>query len=416
VTSQREMIQEIYRSAVAAVDPRAAVRQALESRIDGNELCGVDLASNPLHVLAIGKASETMALGAVDALGAHVRGGIAVGKGPGGEQLLGIRYIQGSHPVPDNRSLDAGEAVLEYARQLPEDATVLCLISGGGSALVEALMPDITLDDLQAVTKALLEGGAPIEELNAVRSRLSRIKGGGLLQLLGGNRVVNLIVSDVLGDNFQVIASGPTVAPHTETPAEEILSDYGLDVSLSPVASEEWRSPMCTQIIANLPLAIEAAAERAGELGLRPVVLTSQLEGEASEVGRVLARILKGWKDQRSPLSKGDCVIAGGETTVTVRGSGVGGRNTECALAMAIELSSVEHLTVGCLATDGDDGETASAGAIVDGATISADGLRRAREALEENDSYGYLSETGATWAPGATGTNVNDLLIAIIE
>jgi hydroxypyruvate reductase len=227
---------------------------------------------------------------------------------------------------------------------------------------------------------------------------------------------VNLIVSDVLGDNLQAIASGPTVAPVQSAPAEEIVARYGLSVALPPAADPPCHPPAATRIVANLPTALAAAADAATGMGLRPVLLSDRLEGEAREVGRTLAAILAGSSLRHSPLRSGDCVLAGGETTVTVRGDGAGGRNTEAALVAAIELRGTAGVTVGFLATDGDDGVTGAAGAVVDGATIPPEQVARARRALANNASYDFLSASGATYAPGPTGTNVNDLVIAIIE
>lgn len=417
MNSARKQIESIFEAAVAAVDPRTSVRKAIQ---DGARADGCDLhrsgQESSVYLIALGKAAPAMAAGAMDAFGDRIAGGIVVSKEPAREQFPRFRYLEGSHPVPDERSLEAGEAVLRFARKLPESAGVLCLISGGGSALVEALREPFALDDLQAATTHLLRAGAPIEELNAVRSRMSRIKGGGLLAALGDRPVINLIVSDVLGDNVQTIASGSTVLPESATPAEEVAQRYELDITLPNAAEFPVRQSPETRIVANLPNAIEAAAGEAERLGLRPVVLTDRLEGEAREAGRLVATILKNAGHARSPLLSGDCVLLGGETTVTVRGDGAGGRNSEAALAAAIELQGSSGITVGFLATDGDDGVTNAAGGIVDGATISPEDVNRARRALENNDSHGYLSGIGAVWSPGATGTNVNDLVIAIIE
>ncbi len=240
---------------------------------------------NGIYIIAIGKAAALMAAGAAEALGDRVAGGIVVTKHPVRTRLPEFIYLTGAHPIPDARSLEAGQAVLTFAEDLPADGRVICLISGGGSALVESLRPGFELDDLQEITATLLRAGAPIEELNAVRSRLSNIKGGGLLRALGDRALVNLIVSDVLGDNLQAIASGPTVIPVQSSSAEEIVERYSLEIRLPEVSKSIVRPPVETIIVANLPMAIEAAAEEAQDLGLRPQLLTSQLEGEAREAG-----------------------------------------------------------------------------------------------------------------------------------
>ena len=387
--------------------------------MDGGQIFDVrltDRGERPVRLIAIGKAAAQMALGAMDALGDQVAGGIVVTKEPASERVPDLTYFEGSHPVPDERSLAAGAAVIRFVADLSEGSVVLCLISGGGSSLVEALRPGTSLDMLKTVTTKLLRAGAPIEDLNAVRSRLSAIKSGGLLRALGRRPVVNLIVSDVLSDDLQAIASGPTIIPDLSRSAGEVADTYGLAIDLPLPLPAPERTPQHTEVVANLGAAIGAAANRASELDLRPMLLTDRLEGEAREVGRTLARILRSNTHSLSYLEPGDCVLAGGETTVTVRGEGIGGRNTECALAAAIELSGTTGVTVGFLATDGDDGVTGAAGAIVDGATISEGQMADARQALADNDSFGFLSGRGATWSPGATGTNVNDLMIAIIE
>lgn len=420
MTPAREQIQRIYRAAIAAVDPRTRVSSTLSAATEERALLldssRIEIGDAGIFLIALGKAGEAMAEGAVDALGDLIRRGIVVTKTEAHAPIQRFDYFVGSHPVPDERSLEAGEAVLDFAERIPDGALVLCLISGGASALVEALKPGIGLSDLQEITSILLRGGAPIHDLNAVRSRVSRIKGGGLLAVLQHARVVNLIVSDVLGDDLHAIASGPTVEPDTSATAEDVLKQYGATLRLPDRDRPPERGPLATEIVGNLGRALDAAAEEAASIGLRPVVLADRLTGEARELGVTIAAILASTRHDLSPLSPGSCLLAGGETTVTVRGDGKGGRNTEAALAAAMELCGSSRLTAGFLATDGDDGLSDAAGAIVDGATISPDETGTARRALEENDSVGFLTGTDALWRPGATGTNVNDLVIGIVE
>lgn len=420
MSAHREQIERIYREAVTAVDPRARVRETLHLDDSGETLAvaGVPIAldGHGVRLIAIGKAGAAMASGALDALGELVRGGVVVTKEPADVGHEAIEVMQGAHPVPDERSLAAGRAVLDFAAQVPENGVVLCLISGGGSALVESLREGVSLEELQSVTKRLLEAGASIGELNAVRSRMSRIKGGGLLAALRHARVVNLIISDVLGDDLQTIASGPSVPRAEDLPAEDVLARYGIDTRLPGGVDGGGGEPLVTEIVANLDSAIDAAAVAAQRLGLRPAVVTNRLEGEARMGGRLIASMLANHARPFSAFPPGTCLLGGGEMTVTVRGDGEGGRNTEAALAAAIALSGTSGLTAAFLATDGDDGTTGAAGAIVDGATIQQSELRRAAEALARNDSFGFLSGTGAVWSPGPTGTNVNDLVIGIVE
>ncbi|CAN5475462.1 glycerate kinase [soil metagenome] len=420
MTVARSQIEQIYRAAVAAVDPYESVRAFLKPSEDGQHLvvddAEIEVGPAGVYVIAIGKAGDSMVRGAVAALGDVIRRGIVVTKSSATDRVDRFEYFLGSHPVPDERSLCAGDAVLTFAGDVPEDALVLCLISGGGSALVESLQPGIDLTDLQETTLNLLRGGAPIQDLNAVRSRLSRIKGGGLLAALNHARVVNLIVSDVLGDDLHAIASGPTVRPDDSISAEDVLARYRVQLILPEAEVAATRSPVATRVVANLAKAMEAAVNESRTLGLRPVFLTDHLTGEAREVAKTIAAILTGSLHTLSPFQSGSCLLAGGETTVTVRGDGDGGRNTELALAAALELRGTTGLTVGFLATDGDDGLTSAAGGIVDGATITSENAGKARRALDANDSAGFLSGIGAVWAPGTTGTNVNDLVIGIVE
>jgi hydroxypyruvate reductase len=420
MTSARATIQDIYRAAVAAVDPEALVRGAFSSR-QGRARINSNGESFPIpetgaYVIAIGKAGPAMASGAAAALGDALRGGIVVAKQAAEVRHAAVEVLEGAHPVPDERSLEAGRRVLEFARKIPAGALAICLISGGGSALVESLPSGVTLDQLRDITSKLLGGGASIHELNAVRSRLSLIKGGGLLGELRQVDIVNLIVSDVLGDDLTVIASGPTVQPQESLSAEDVLEAYGLRVRLPAEVRRPARNPIHTAILANVGTAVEAAARAAEGQGYEPVVLTRRLDGEARVTGRVFAAIATDAGSPRSPLRPGCCVLAGGETTVTLRGDGIGGRNTEAALAAALALQGKSGVTLGFLATDGDDGVSGAAGAIVDDATIPIELRRDARRALERNDSYGFLAGVGAAWSPGATGTNVNDLAIGIIE
>jgi glycerate 2-kinase len=306
--------------------------------------------------------------------------------------------------------------VLDFARRVPDGALTLCLISGGGSALVEALRKSVTLEELQRVTDQLLRAGASIQELNAVRSRLSAFKAGGLLAALSQATVVNLIVSDVLGDDLSAIASGPTSVPNHAIDAEDVLQRYNVRCKLPAPQPHHALSQPRTLVVANVSLAIDSAASAAAAVGYRPIVLTRSLDGEAREVGRALASIVADTAAGRTSFKRPVALIAGGETVVTVRGDGKGGRNSECALAAALRLEGVEHVAIGCLATDGDDANTGSAGAIVGGATINAGNRVAAQQALANNDSWTFLRGAGATLDTGPTGTNVNDLVIALVS
>jgi hydroxypyruvate reductase len=297
---------------------------------------------------------------------------------------------------------------------IPDGALALCLISGGGSALVEALQDGVGLEDLQSATRNLLASGASIHELNSVRSRLSLIKGGGLLFSLRHARVVNLIISDVIGDDLHTIASGPTV-PAQAADADAVVRTYAVDVRLPRPRRSGADSYVRSFIIANNSAAVDAAADASRSFGYEPIVLTRTLAGEARHAGSLVGAIVADSAAGVTSFGRRSCFIAGGETTVTVRGDGIGGRNTEAALAAAIRLTGVAGVALGFLATDGDDAATGAAGAIVDGDTVDALSRSSAEIALDRNDSFTFLRERGAAVLTGPTGTNVNDLAIGVI-
>ncbi|MGH9174886.1 MAG: MOFRL family protein, partial [Vicinamibacterales bacterium] len=227
-------------------------------------------------------------------------------------------------------------------------------------------------------------------------------------------RIYNLIVSDVLGDNLQTIASGPTVSPGSTDP-RAILENFDISFTMPDIAQPGQLPTPPTSIVANVSIAIDAAAEAAAELGYAPVILTRTIDGEAREAARFIAGMIVDSTCGATSFEPGTCLLAGGETVVTVRGSGLGGRNSEAALAAAIRLSSVPNVALGFLATDGDDGVTSAAGCIVDGETVPAENVRDACVALVDNDSFGFLREREAALQTGPTGTNVNDLIIGLI-
>jgi glycerate 2-kinase len=410
-------IQHIYQCAVDAVLPDTVIPESVS--LNGSTLeigeRSYELSGRNLYALAIGKAAGEM-MGAFQSIaGDRIAGSVAVVKDADSGLALSSEVLVGSHPVPDERSLRAGDRVLEFARSVPDGSLVVCMISGGGSALLESLRPGVDLSELRAVTRELLNAGATIHELNAVRARLSAIKAGGLLATLGDVDVVNLIISDVLGDDLSTIASGPSVEKVTAIDADDVLSRYGIEAHLSDERREPTGKEPYSLIVGNLEKAIGAATHAATRSGLTPVILTGSLEGEAKHVGSTIAAIVADTRYGRTSFREGTCFIAGGETTVTVTGDGTGGRNTEAALAAALRLSGIDNVVAGFLASDGDDAETGVAGGIVDGNTVSAIDRQQALIALADNDSFTYLQRRGAAWGSGPTGTNVNDLVIAIV-
>ncbi|HET9912199.1 MAG TPA: DUF4147 domain-containing protein [Anaerolineales bacterium] len=415
---QDARIARVLSAALEAVDPFQAVQSylpGLQGRVFG---------------LGIGKAAIPM----MDALAARVplTGGLAVTKFASRDASGLYPVIEGGHPIPDARSIQAGERVLEFVSSLGAEDTLVCLISGGGSALVTASY--VPLEDLQTLTSLLLSSGARIDEINILRRQLDRLKGGGLARATKA-RIISLILSDVIGNPLEAIASGPTMPdPTTKVDAMSVLKKYKienevpksiLDILLSVPSlalagknDEGIRERVENIIIGDNKLAALAALQRAEKEGFHAEILTNSLQGEAREVGRELAHRLR---VDSSTKARPFCLIAGGETTVTLRhssgqafkGSGKGGRNQELALAAVTQLADLKDVMLVALATDGDDGPTDAAGAVVTG-----DSARRAESLgldaaahLSRNDAYPFFEKLGDLLKTGPTGTNVNDLI-----
>lgn len=439
----RRDLDSIRVAALSAVDPAAAVRRALTR--DGGRLLSVgrswDLAACRRVTLAsAGKAAVPMAHAASEALSPGPSAGIVVtkhGHAAGAALPDSLRVVEAGHPVPDEAGLAGAAALLDLLDDGHEDDLVVLCLSGGASALLPAPADGLTLADVAATTGLLLRSGAPIEELNAVRKHLSRLSGGQLARRAAPASVLVLVLSDVVGDPLDVIASGPAVPdPTTFAEARAVLARRGVIERVPPAVRERFErgcagfvpetpkpgdpvfERVVTRLVASNRLAAEAAAAEAERLGWRALLLTTFVEGEAREAARFAVALARGVKAHSHPVRPPACLVWGGETTVTVRGRGKGGRNQELALAAAIALEGVPGVTLMALATDGTDGPTDAAGAIVDGETA-----RRAREAgldplaaLDANDSYPLLDRVGALMRTGPTGTNVNDLLVLLVE
>ncbi|HEU5432509.1 MAG TPA: DUF4147 domain-containing protein, partial [Thermomicrobiales bacterium] len=408
-------LQRWFLAAVAAVEPTRTVREALR-RSGRSLLIGDDVVPTPGRVMlvAIGKAAIGMTAGAVEALGDLVSGGFVITKDGHAEAppLPAVAIREASHPIPDERGVAATEELLALLAGLGPDDVVVALISGGGSALLEAPRPPATLADLAVVTDLLLRAGAPIQDLNAVRRALSRVKAGGLRRAAPEARFITLILSDVLGNDVRTVASGPTVQGSPDPKlALEILDRYGVRDQTPPAILEalnegsgepegstapDWSDDI-VRVVADNDTAIEAASDSAISDGLSLEVYWRQRSGEAAELGRA-------WVEAcRETLPEVDALVGGGEATVTVRGDGLGGRNTEFALAAALALETARDVdwVVASLATDGQDGPTNVAGAIADGLTP-----RRARDAgvdpaaaLARNDSLRVFEAAGGVVA-----------------
>jgi hydroxypyruvate reductase len=423
----RVRIRELFAAALEAVEPACAVRNTLDWR-DGCLIIGDNTLPDArrVHVVAIGKAAVAMTQGALEAVNGIIASGDVITKEGHAAAPLppNLRVHEAGHPIPDERGVKATNLAISSLNRLDEDVVVLALVSGGGSALLEAPRDGLTLADLARTTDLLLRAGAPIEALNAVRAPLSRVKAGGLRAAAPRCAWVTLILSDVLGNDPRVIASGPTV-PGRRDPrlALEVIKRYGVEQQVpgSVLAALEICSvepePHRTNddvllVIGDNAAAVEAAARKAGTLGLESRVVWQSAQGEAAELGREFVSVVSDMPDSV------DVVLGGGEATVTVRGDGRGGRNTEFALAAAFELERrhISNWVIASLGTDGQDAMTGLAGAIADAGTA-----RRARDsgvdpvrALAGNDSLSVFEVSGGAVHTGPTGTNVNDVYIAV--
>ena len=436
----RRTLGRIIEAAIAAVDPKAAVRRAVRRRGStlriGANAYDLDRVRRVL-VIGAGKAAAPMAAAIEDILGARVSGGLVSVKDGHTAPLRRVELVEAGHPLPDARGQRAAERILRIAQGAGAGDLVLCVISGGGSALLPAPVDGLSLQHKIAVTDLLLRSGATIQEVNAVRKHLSRLKGGHLAKAAFPAQVAVLVLSDVIGDPLDAIASGPA-APDLTTfaAAVEIVRRYGIetkipaaardhlqrgaggDVSETPKPGDPVFRRVHTVIIGSNEHAARAAALAARRDGYRALLLTSSLDGEAREAGRLLASVARGAQDAGLPLSPPACLVAGGETTVTVRGNGKGGRCQEFALSAALSIAGRGGLLIAAFGTDGTDGPTDAAGALATGETVdraAAHGLD-ARAALAENDAYPFFRKMDDLIVTGPTNTNVNDLYLALIR
>ena len=395
-----------------------ALRDALPDRSVKQALSRLSL---PEHVtlVAVGKAAWVMAKAAMDFLGGRVSRGVVITKydhaqGP----LPGLVVFEAGHPVPDDRSYGATRAAIDLVKPLGAGDTVLFLVSGGGSALFEE--PLCSPEELQDVTRQLLACGADITEINAIRKRLSAVKGGRFAELCAPARVVSVILSDVLGDRLDAIASGPAVPDACSVDmARRIAAKYRLRLSDRVQALLGRETPKAldnveNHVIGSVRQLCASAEEAAVELGYRTQVLTAGLCCTARDAGSFLASIARHHADTRESLA----FICGGETVVRLTGHGLGGRNQELALAAAHGLAGLEGACVFSVGSDGTDGPTDAAGGYVDGETLSRlrDRGVSVDAALADNDAYHALSASGGLIVTGATGTNVNDLSVLLIK
>ncbi len=440
-------VARILAAALEAAEPGEAVRRQAQRRGERLSIAGREYNLGRFRrvwIVGAGKAGAPMAQSMAAILGDRLAGGLVIvkeghtGRPAGAQKNLpasletgGLRLVEAGHPIPDERGAAGAAQIAALLAGLGQDDLVICLISGGGSALLVSPAPGIALADLQTLTQDLLASGASIDEINTLRKHLEQLKGGGLARLAAPASLATLILSDVVGDPLDVIASGPTVPdPTSFADAWAVVERYGLQDRLPAGLADRLRrgcrgelpdtpkpgDPLFERvqnvIIGSNLGAAQAALRQAQAEGFHTLLLTSQLQGEARQAGRFLAAILRQIAASGQPLPRPACLAAGGETTVTLRGDGLGGRNQELALGAVCDLAGLEQAALVALATDGGDGPTDAAGAIVTGQT-----LERARQLglnpahfLARNDAYHFFDPLGDLIRTGPTHTNVTDL------
>ncbi|MBN9258980.1 MULTISPECIES: glycerate kinase [unclassified Mesorhizobium] len=419
MTDPKSFLTAIFSAAVAAADPERTIRNHLPARPKGRTV-----------VVGAGKGSAQMAAAFEKAWDGPIDGLVVTRYGYGAA-CERIEIIEAAHPVPDAAGLEASRRLLDKVRGLTADDLVVALISGGGSALLPAPAPGLTLADEIAVNEALLASGAPIAAMNTIRKHVSTIKGGRLAAAAHPARVVSLVVSDIPGDNPALVASGPTV-PDTGSREDALAAIAAYGMKLPAAVMAHIQSPAAdapsprdqrfagneVHLIASAAVSLEAAAAEAKRQGIEAVILSDSIEGEAREVGGVHAAIAREVATRDRPFEKPVLILSGGETTVTLRAKGKGGRNSEFLLAFAIGISGVQGIHALAADTDGIDGSENNAGAFADGSTVSR--LRAAgvdaKVMLAGNNAWTAFNAVGDLFVPGPTGTNVNDLRAILIR
>ncbi|PRD44000.1 glycerate kinase [Phyllobacterium phragmitis] len=422
VTDPKAFLTSLFNAAVAAADPEHVIDANLPRKPKGRTI-----------VIGAGKGSAQMARAferAWEKAGNGRLDGVVVTRYGFGTECRDIEIIEASHPVPDEAGLFAAKRLIAAVSGLTADDLVVALISGGGSALLPSPPDGMTLEDEITVNKALLASGAPISAMNAVRKHLSTIKGGRLAAAAHPAKVVSLIVSDIPGDNPAFVASGPTVPDATSRDdALKVIERYRLqlpeavlrhlrsDAAHAPKPDDPCFSGHEARVIASAAVSLEAAAAEARRRGFEAVILSDAIEGEAREVAHVHAAIAKEVLSKDRPFRKPVVILSGGETTVTVRGKGKGGRNTEFLLSFALDIDGTQGITALAADTDGIDGSEDNAGAFADGTTVSrllaAD--KDGAALLNGNDAWTAFDAIGDLFVPGPTGTNVNDLRAILV-
>ncbi len=429
----------IFHAGLEAVEPETAIYRHCKREGDnlfiGNKTYALSKYEN-IYLIGAGKAASPMTFAMETLLDDKLTGGVAVVKYGHFSKSNTIKIIEAGHPVPDENGLKGAESIMQIAIQAREKDLILCLISGGGSALLPLPVPGITLKDKQATIKILLACGAAINEINSIRKHISGIKGGLLAQAAYPASFISLILSDVIGDDLDIIASGPSV-PDSSTYRDcmDIIARYGISKKLPPAVFRHLQNglkglipetpkpqdPIFNKtrnlIIGSNMEAIRSAKIKAQHLGYNTLILSSMIQGETREIARMHAAVAKEIRKTGHPLSPPACILTGGETTVTISGNGKGGRNQEFALAAAIDIDGHENIVIFSAGTDGTDGPTDAAGAVADTTTIkrASEKKTNAQEYLSNNDSYHFFQSINDLVITGPTQTNVMDLRIILV-
>ncbi len=439
LSPMRQHAHMIFEAAIKAVDPAETIHRFVKRGGDALQIGDRRFSLNDydrIFVAGAGKAGAPMAKALEDLLGDRIADGVIVVKEGHALPLKHVRIYEAGHPLPDERGIKGTEELLSLVGQAGKRDLVLCPLSGGGSALLVAPADGVSLMDKQDVTRLLLTCGADIHEINTIRKHLSRAKGGGLARAAHPATIVNLILSDVVGDDLNVIASGPAV-PDSSTFADtrQIIDRYDLwdllpvsvqhrvlmglngEIEDTPHAGDAVFRRCFFELVGNNIRALGAGGRKAKRLGYQPLILSSTVEGEAREVAKVLAAVAREVGDSGNPLSAPACILCGGETTVTIQGQGKGGRNQEFALAASLVISGMDNVVLLAGGTDGNDGPTDAAGALADGSTVT-----RARDHgldpldyLNRNDAYHFFQALDDLVITGPTRTNVMDVYMILV-
>ncbi len=436
----RKEALEIFHSALKIVNPERLILNNLS--LKGTTLWiknhPYDLDKiNKLYILGIGKASAKMAKAVESLLGDHISAGVVITKYEYGESLDIIKVIEAAHPLPDAAGLSGSKKIIDLAQQAGKNDLILFLISGGGSALFIQPINGISLEDKIQLTSILLASGATIYEINTIRKHISQIKGGRFAQLAYPAHLAGLVLSDVIGDDTSFIASGPITADNTTyQDCWDILDEYKIkekippsilkhlekglkkEIDETPKKGDTIFNQIIEIIIGNNRLALNQAKKEAELQGYNTLILSSLMSGEAKELAYFQSAIAKEILASNNPIRPPACIISGGETTVTLKGNGKGGRNQELTLASAIEISTQENIVAFCAGTDGTDGPTDAAGAVADSFTIQR-ALKKGIDAhkyAENNDSYHFFQQLDDLIITGPTYTNVMDLYIFLVD